>query len=209
VDTIRGSISKLNLEDKTQKKTIDKTLMSLRKLREALLKYPCDEFSKSVFLYSIRISTRVGHYQTYIPSINYLLKNLSILKPAELNEIASVYVLHLAHFSNNNVLALEAFHKYSNDDLKLHQILKAWRTMDYYTWFKLFHAEKDIMYHKMMSFGKDKMMKHSIKCMQKSYFQLPKSYIEEVFHVGFEELQKDYHCEWALNEQMVVIRSRS
>lgn len=178
-------------------------------MREALLKFDPDEFTISVFLYSIRIATRVGHYQTYVPSINYLLKHHSKLSASNLNEIINIFALHLAHFSNNNEDAIEIVHKYANDDIKLHRVLKAWRTLDYFTWFNLYHSESDLLYHRMMQFGENRMINHSLKCIQKSYFQLPKDYVDSVFHIDFETLKTKFACDWTLKEQTVVIRSRT
>lgn len=151
----------------------------------------------------------MGHYQTYVPSINYLLKNKSKLSPAELNEITNIFALHLAHFSNNNSAALRVCHEYASDDLKLQRALKAYRTLDYFTWFKLYRFEKDLLYQRMMEFGEDRMTKHSLRCIQKSYFQLPKDYIDSVFHVDFETLKSNSHCDWTLKDNVVVIRTRS
>lgn len=173
------------------------------------MKFPPDDFAKSVFLYSVRIATRVGHYQTYVPSVNYLFKHSSILSKTELNEIATIFSLHLAHFSNDNETALTIQFKYAKDDIKLQRILKAWRTTDYITWLDLYDTEKDVLYHRMMEFGVDKMIKHSIKCIQKSYFQLPNSYINQLFHMDIEALQKGYTCGWELKDNTVVIRSRN
>lgn len=174
-----------------------------------MLKFDPDEFTISVFLYSIRIATRVGHYQTYVPSISYLLKHHSKLSASNLNEIINIFALHLAHFSNNNEDAIEIVHRYANDDIKLHRVLKAWRTLDYFTWFNLYHSESDLLYHRMMQFGENRMINHSLKCIQKSYFQLPKDYVDSVFHIDFETLKTKFACDWALKEQTVVIRSRT
>ncbi|CCH41519.1 hypothetical protein BN7_1060 [Wickerhamomyces ciferrii] len=182
---------------------------NIGKLREALLKFEPDELAKSVFLYSIRLSSKIGHYQTYVPSINFLLKHQNILTSSELNEITNILALHLAHFNESNDGALEVYYKYAKDDLKLGKVLKAWRLLDYVTWFNLLGNEKDLMYYKMMKYGESKMINHSFKCIQSSYFQLPKSYIDEIYHIRFEDLQSRYLCKWTLQGSTVVIRSRS
>lgn len=185
------------------------TNTSKGKLREALLKFAPDEFAKSVFLYSVRIATRVGHYQTYVPSINYLLKHSSILSSTELTEVASIFALHLAHFSNDNETALSIQFKYAKNDIKLQRILRAWRITDYFTWIELYEAERDVLYHRMMEYGADKMIKHSIKCIQKSYFQLPDSYVNQLFHMDLQTLNTRYSCGWELKDKTVVIRTRN
>lgn len=180
------------------------------KLRESMLKTTPDDFSKAVFLFSIRISTRVGHYQTYIPSITYLLDNSSILNNSEFNEVVQLYILHISHFTRDNRLALELFEKHCPDNVRLSQILKGWRSRDYLSWFKLYHGEKDTGYKQVMKFGLEKMITQAMKIITKSYFQLPKVYIEDnIFKFKFDILQAEFGCKWQDKGEVVVIRERT
>lgn len=232
IDSLQKSLGALSLDENTkeeaEKEKLSNVLMSLRKytrlhgvsfidviltpspgkLREALLNSVPDDFTKSVFMFSIRVSTRIGHYQTYIPSITYLLKHSRILSKPELNEVSSLYALHLAHFNNEHTKALEVLFDYSPDDLHLHQILTSFRNKEYHTWLNLFHKEKDVSKYRIMKFGEPVMVQHAIDCIQKSYFQLPSSYVNHLFEISVESLCKEYNCSWKKDNATVVIRER-
>ncbi|EGW35584.1 uncharacterized protein SPAPADRAFT_58806, partial [Spathaspora passalidarum NRRL Y-27907] len=65
-----GDLQTANAEVMTppaDKITMDSILLSIRKLREALLYTKPTPFHKKVFLFSLRLAAIVGHYQTYIP----------------------------------------------------------------------------------------------------------------------------------------------
>ena len=54
-------------------------------------------------MFSVRISSVLGHYQTYIPSINYLILHRAELDLSDLEfeEIATILILHLVHLNEN------------------------------------------------------------------------------------------------------------
>jgi hypothetical protein len=128
-----------NTSSSTTKSTIDTILSNLRKLREALLSVPCTDFTVKVYLFSIRIGASIGHYQTYIPSITYLIRqNIS---NDDRNEIATLLILHTSHFNNDNSLALRQWHRYLCHDAQMKQLVSAWIAKDYYTWVKMYNNE--------------------------------------------------------------------
>jgi hypothetical protein len=172
------------------------------------LKFPIDDFAKSVFLFSVRISSRIGHYQTYIPSITHLLANSDELTQREIDEIASLYVLHLTHFNLDDKLAVENYFKYMPNNIRTRQVCESWRRLDYVKWFALFNSERDASRRKIMTFGEDKMIHHAIRCIQKSYHQLPTSYIEKIFHRDVEDLIRNYGCSWTVNDSTAVIKPK-
>ncbi|KAH3674958.1 hypothetical protein WICPIJ_009403 [Wickerhamomyces pijperi] len=203
-----GSSTGSSTENKHNNKIIDDTLMSLRKLRESMLKITADDFTKSVFLFSIRISSRIGHYQTYLPSITYLLNHQTILTDSELKEIAHLYILHVSHFTRDDMLALELCHSYCPGNLRLLEVLQAMRTSDYLHWLRLYHNEKDTAYRQVMKFALERMVKSAIRVITKAYFQLPKAYVEDIFKLKFEVLKDRYDCQWKQDEDKIVIRQR-
>ncbi|ODV60583.1 uncharacterized protein ASCRUDRAFT_71061 [Ascoidea rubescens DSM 1968] len=97
-----------NVEVKTEKENaVEKTLFELRILRESLLNNEIDEFTIKVYLYSIKIAVSLGYYETYLPSILFLISNVinnddkqMLLMEYEIKEIISIYILHLLHFNN-------------------------------------------------------------------------------------------------------------
>ncbi|KAH3664353.1 hypothetical protein WICMUC_005738 [Wickerhamomyces mucosus] len=205
----RGEDNRLQRDPEARVRYFKEIQNTVRKLREALLKFAADEFTKSVFLFSIRISSRLGHYQTYIPSITYLLQNKGVLSKSELNEVASLYVLHAAHFSMDNKLALELFFKYTKDNLRLYEILKAWRSMNYKKWFEFYKTEKDFANRNIMKFGEEKMIKYALRVLQKTYFQLPKTYLQDLLFVDFDDLEAKYGFKWKLEGSTNIQRVTS
>ncbi|KAK6198696.1 uncharacterized protein RJT21DRAFT_50600 [Scheffersomyces amazonensis] len=169
---------------------LDSILSSLRKLREALLYIDhsssannikdkeVEQFTKKVYLFSVRLSSNIGHYQTYIPSINHLIHNKNLLTDDEFEEISILLILHLLHFNNLTSKAIKIYfgsklnNRKSNDSIKLWQIIQSWIQQDYVRWFKLFHSEKDSCKVTIMKFGYDKIIKHTLEVINQSYFTI-------------------------------------
>lgn len=199
-------------QDRAKFKDLDHALMSLRKLREALLKFPIDEFSKDVFLFSIRISSIMGSYQTFIPSIRFLLDNsqAGVLQTIETEYIANIYALHLTHFSGNHSLALQIANKYCSKNDRVFAILKSFRCCNYLEWFRYYGKEPDPSKKMIMKFGEDKMLRYTAKVIHKTYFQLPKRYLEEVFRMDYDTLRDKCGAAWddQTRPGVVIVRSR-
>lgn len=193
-----------------EKQSLDQILSSLRKLREALLHLPPDEFSKKVHIVSVRISANMGHFQTYLPSMKYLLENCEhLLSPVEIVEMATLMVLHLVHFSDDVLLALKYYFKYLEEDgIDTKEVIMSWIHKDYYTWTVLYNKEMDNLRSKLMSMGVKKMVTHMVECMQKSYFNYPLKALILPRGVSFEELQKNYGVSWEKNQDNIIIRAR-
>lgn len=201
----------LSLADKN-KCTVNQILMALRKLREALLSSETDAFAKRVFLFSVRIAASMGHYQTYIPSIHYLLHRARpLLTPTEMSELATLLSLHLAHFNQHNTKALETYHQYKLNDRQLFKALKSWSTGDYFTWVKIYNSECDACKSAVMAMGLPHMMSHLINVIQSSYFTVTKSYLEQHVlpdGVVYDDLVQKYRCQWQLDNDIVIVRKR-
>lgn len=210
VEDLDGSsdISSKNLLEDQTSISIESILSSLRKLREALLPLDCDAFSIKVFLFSVRLSANFGHYQTYIPSINYLLdKNISAEDKAE---IGSILVLHASHFNNDNSRAITYLFKYVATDLKLKHVLLAWIQKDYCNWVKLYNTESDSGKSSVMRFGLKNMIRHITTCISASYYNLKITELNQFLPKGvtLEVLKKDYGVDWELTDSNVAVRKR-
>jgi hypothetical protein len=192
----------------SSKHTIESILLSLRKLREALINLPCDEFTLKVFLFSVRIAANFGHYQTYIPSIMYLLTKKIPLQDQQ--EIATLLVLHTSHFNQDNSRAIAYLFKYVPDNIKLNQILSSWINKDYYNWIKLYNLENDNAKSSIMRFGLQTIMNNMIQCLTVSYYNLKLSDLIQLLPEGisFETLKHDYNISWNLDLDNVIIRTR-
>ncbi len=123
----------------------------------------------------------MGHYQTYIPSIHYLLHRAKLLlTPIEESELASLS-LHLAHLkSQHNTKALEAYHHHKLNDHQLLKGLKSWSTGDYYTWVKFYNSECDACKERNYCDGIIPAGDvNLIKGIQSSYFTVTKSHLDQ------------------------------
>lgn len=195
--------------------TIDSILASLRKLREAMINSTPNKFMVHVFLFSIRISALIGHYQTYIPSINYLLSPelVQLLEPLEIRELSTLLILHLVHFNNQCTKALEIYYKYfkSNENSTLLTIINSWVLNDYHTWTKIYNLETDNAKSTLMRYGIKTMVQHIVLAIEKSYFNLDKSYLNNTIlpnGVNYSTLLEKYDVKWQDEGTNIIVKKR-
>lgn len=191
---------------------IDLTLTHLRKLREAMLHQNPLQFSKKVHLFSVRISAPVGHYQTYVPSINNLLETPELLSDLELREVAVLLVLHISHHNRENEKSFRVFdtHLKRSDNESVYQILVAWATGDFYNWLRLYSQESDHCVHAVMSGGKGEMLSKLAEAMTRLFFtistkEFQKFLPERESALGFME---KYAPLWKEENANIVVRAR-
>ncbi|CCG21879.1 hypothetical protein CORT_0B01600 [Candida orthopsilosis Co 90-125] len=204
---------KSNIENNKQTITMESLTMSLRKLRESLLHLKPSPFHKKVFLFSTRISYCCGQYQTYIPSINYLLlyKNDLKLSNLETEEVAVILTLHLTHFNNNTPKAVQVYFRYIPNRKDVLQIIRCWIQKDYYNWNKIYNSMESFAVKAMMRLGLPKMLNHMTKSLSSSYFTMKKSVIESELlpdDVEYEELINNYKVNWTVDDGGVVTLRR-
>lgn len=192
--------------------TIDSILVSLRKLREALLHTRPDDFSRRVFLFSVRVSAPVGHYQTYVPSIHYLLRNGSCISDAERREMALLLVLHISHVNGDNAHAFRVFHTHLDPDadMKTLIVLESWVLGDYGVWVRMYNLEADTATAAVMAVGVRKVVTHMVACISRAYFNLLTFALEEWLPRGvtIATLQEEYGLKWRVEGDNVVVRER-
>lgn len=194
----------------TTSESLQDILSDLRKLRELLIANPFTDFTRQVFLFSMRISSNIGHYQSYFPSAIHLLANEECLSPLEVQEVATVMVLHLSHHNNANGSALIYYYKYLNDDHRLLQVLTSWIGCDYYLWIRIYNGESNPYKLRLMRFGLKRMLAHLIQCLEKLYFTLPSTYMDEILPNGITlmALEDDYGVHWKRQNNTLIIRER-
>lgn len=198
---------------------IQSILLSLRKLRESLLSCERDTFTKKVYLLSIRIAANIGHYETYIPSILYLLQSPRSLSKQELTEIVLLLALHQAHYTDANSEALATLYKYSTDNRdwkanKTFAIIQAYIHKDYYAWISLYNSETDSCKHRMMQFGESKILTQMAVVFTQSYFSILLPAFEETFlpddmvATSFIKNVKEASS-WQIDDTTLVFRQRA
>ncbi|KAI5970315.1 hypothetical protein CANMA_000668 [Candida margitis] len=201
-------------EIETKAVTMESLSMSLRKLRESLLHLSPSPFHKKVFLFSTRISYCCGQYQTYIPSINYLLshKDDLVLSKSEVEEVAVILALHLTHFNNDMPQAIQAYFRYIPNRKDILQIIQAWIQKDYYTWIRIYNSVESFAVKSMMKLGLPKMINQMIKSLSSSYFSMKKSVIQSELlpdDLEYDDLVTVYKVNWTVDDAgLVTIRKR-
>lgn len=192
--------------------TIDSILVSLRKLREALLHLLPDDFSRRVFLFSVRVSAPVGHYQTYVPSIHYLLRRGSGISALERREMALLLVLHVSHVNGDNSHAFRVFYRYLDRtaDMKTLVILESWIHGEYSVWVRMYNAEADPATAAIMAVGVRKVVTHMAACITRAYFNVLVIALEEWLPRGvtIAMVQEEYGQKWRVEGDNVVVRER-
>lgn len=161
--------------------TMDSILLSTRKLREALLCDPPSAFHKKVFMFSVRISSVLGHYQTYIPSINYLILHRAELDLSDLEfeEIATILILHLVHLNENIPRAIQLYFRYIPHKKEILTVIQSWINGNYYHWVRIYNEERNEAIVSLMKLGHDKMVRRLIKTISCCYYTLQKSDLEQ------------------------------
>lgn len=198
-------------ECEKSKYAIESILSSLRKLREALLNSSPDKFSVKVFLFSVRISASIGHYQTYIPSINYLIGGgaKELLTCKEVDELATLLILHLSHFNNQHTRAIETYNKYfgeTKNEPLLH-IITSWYLKDFNTWIKFYNSETDNLRSRIMRFGINEVVKCIINTISLSYYNIDLPFLQRTLPNGIDmnTLITEYKVPWKLTDNKTII----
>lgn len=212
LDDLAESFSRMALSKPSSEETAS-ILANLRKLREALLHKDPDAFTAKVYLLSVRLSAKVGHYQTYIPSISYLLRHKHIISTAEHREVATLLVLHTAHCNNQKSRSLELFHEHLDkvEDSKIFEILRSWIAGDYCKWIELYDSERGSAVSSILELGLPRMMAHMVNCLTCSYFTMSVSELQDKFFpkgVTIDEFQKQYSPTWLVEDGTVTLRKR-
>lgn len=179
-------------------------------MREALLTSKPSEFSKKVFLYAVRISTKIGVYQTYLPSLNYLVSTCKpLLSAIELEEVATYLILHTSHFNNDSLKLFQLYFQLIPKSEIVKQILEAWVSQDYLNW-KLLRTKIEINlgYYKLMAFGEHKILNLYLSDIGKAYFVFPKPLLEELAGKPWDKLKDEFKLKWTLENTQLTIRKR-
>ena len=95
--------------------------------------------------------------------------------------------------------------KYELGDGKVSKVVKVICYDDYVGYWRLMRSV-DGHKAKIMEYAEDGMRVHSLKCVGRAYFQVPKSFVEHTANAKWEVLVDKYKVGWELNGEEVVIR---
>lgn len=197
--------------------------LDLRKLREALLGLPPSDFTVQVYMFSIRVGARLGHRPSYFPSIGYLLsavdnKELS-LTPNDLDEVVSIYVLHLAHFRSGHPqdlgLCFKLMRKYIPKNMAVRAIVKSVVQNNYVLWFETYSGDlkQNLTCHSvLLHLGVPMMTRRALEVINRVYYKVPREYLEkEVFcgSLDWSEVIQMPECkDWKFDGGQIIVRER-
>lgn len=209
---------KRRFTDSRDEKDTQQVLAGLRKLREALLSSKPSQFSVNVSLYSIQVSVRLGHYQTYIPCCGYLIDRViknpqfkGYLKAREISEVVEIYAIHLGHLEESNLnLCFQMLQQYVVKTEPAWKLLQAKVDSNYFQWFK---AYSEYRHQKVVEVsGKSQMTKILVASINQAYFQIDKSYVETLLAetMSYEQLTRSQAgCQkWTLTGDRVIVKQR-
>jgi hypothetical protein len=183
--------------------------MAMRKLREGIVGAKrVDEFSIQAYIFCIRLSILLKHMESYHPALLHLLYHMHPVKPLsklELQEFASYLVLDLACRRQDFAQAHAIRLKYGIRDKKVLTVLNALIHENYHAFWRV---KRSVDGHQatLMGFAEQGIRLHSLKCLGRSYFELPLSFVEHASNATWDELVKDCKVGWELQGDTLIIR---
>ncbi|KZF19793.1 hypothetical protein L228DRAFT_271112 [Xylona heveae TC161] len=199
-----------NNDPEVLNKELSVILMALRKLREALVATSrIDAFAQHAYLFSIRASILVQHYESYQPALLHLLHRIHLLHPLpppDLHECVGYLVLDLACRQQNIGAAYAAKIQYKYSDRRVELILKALAHENWYAFWRLRQAVNGYQ-TRLLQPAEQELRLHALKCLGRTYFTVEKPYLERSTDMSWEELTRGgLQVGWVLEGDKVVIR---
>ena len=210
-DTDQKGGKRVGDKDRSKKPAIDSIIMSLRKLREAMIAQKPSEFMKTVFLFSVRVTSTMGHHASYVPSVIKLMEIHEVLPltNAEIQEVCGVYALYLVVVAGDVVRGYQVLDQNDWKDSRLQAVLRAWVTKDSVSWARLYATETDLGRSKMMQSGDAHMAMEGLKRVGRSYFFIQTTELEKMIGWKWPAIQKDLGCGWRQEEDgRIIIKER-
>ncbi|RMZ16766.1 hypothetical protein D0862_01087 [Hortaea werneckii] len=184
-------------------------LMAMRKLREGILgSRRRDRFAQRAYMFIIHASILTGHWESYQPSLLYLLYEIhpnTPLAPAELHEFAGYYILDLACRQNELMGAFAARTAFGHAEHRVGAVLMSLVHDD---WVRFWRTKRvvDGYQRSIMEFAVERMRLHALKCLGRGYMNADKGFVERCGDASWHDLVKA-GVGWQLQETgNVVIR---
>ncbi|KAI9831586.1 MAG: hypothetical protein M1819_004818 [Sarea resinae] len=184
---------------------------AMRKLREAIVAtHRTDTFAQRAYVFIIRACILTKHLESYHPALLHLFQTIHPCTPlsrSEYTEFTGYLILDLACRQNDLAAAhaIRVLHAYRErrpirvvDSLVRHDWCLFWRM----------RRAVDGYQRRLVEFAEDRMQKHALLCLSRSYFTVEKAYVEKVTDRSWEELTGEpLKVGWDLEDgDKVVIR---
>lgn len=200
---------------------LSKLLLSLRKLREAVLSTASTtpiSFSQRVHVFSIRLSILAQHPPSYFPSIRYLLENLHRpshpFPESELKEFVSYMILDYACRQDSMVAAFDlrarARAKWGFESQTVDRALAALMHDNWVVFWKVRNGVDSYM-RALMNMAADRVRRHALKAIGSAYLSADVKWVlEGCTGEGdawtWEKLVDTERLGWAREGDLIVIK---
>jgi hypothetical protein len=185
-------------------------LMAMRKLREAIVATRRhDAFAQRSYIFLLRASILVSHWESYVPTLLYLLNDIhpfTPLPPHELNECVIYHILDLACRQSDYTAAYTTKLAYNIRDRRVEAILRA-LVMDDWTMFWRVRRRVDGFQRAILGWAEQSVRLHALKCLGRSYFSAEKGFVEAAAGMEWKGLVEE-GVGWELGDGDVVIIRR-
>jgi hypothetical protein len=186
---------------------LEMILMAMRKLREAIVATRRrDDFAQRSYIFLLRASILCGHWESYVPTLLYLLYEihpLTPLPPHELSECAIYYILDSACRTSDLPLAYTIKLQYSITDRRVEAILRA-LVMDNWCLFWKVRRRVDGFQRAILGWAEQGVRLHALKCLGKTYFTADRSFVERTTGMEWAGLVGE-GVGWELGDADVVV----
>lgn len=188
---------------------LDAITMGMRKLREGIAASKrVDDFTIQAYIFCIRLSILLKHWESYHPSMRHLLQVMHPKHPlssTELQEFAGYQVLDLACRQRDLAKAFAIKLTLGLQDPKIDELLKALAHDNYFIFWKVKNGV-DGYRAKIMEFAEDEMKLHALKSIGKTYLNIDLASLELLTNTNWAALTKNYNVGWSLEGTKVIIR---
>ncbi|APA14783.1 hypothetical protein sscle_13g095530 [Sclerotinia sclerotiorum 1980 UF-70] len=188
---------------------LDAITMGMRKLREGIVASKrIDDFSIQAYIFCIRLSILLKHWESYHPAMRHLLQVMHPKHPlssTELQEFAGYQVLDLACRQSDLAKAFSIKLTLGLRDSKVDEVLKAIAHDNYFLFWKVKRG-MDGYKAKIMEFAGEEMKLHALKSIGKTYLSIDLDSLEQLTDSNWTTLTKVYNVGWQLEGTKVVIR---
>ena len=198
--------------DSTTPRELSTLLLSMRKLREALLASSrIDTFSQRAYIFTIRSAILCSSYESYAVALQHLLLRIHpqmALPSSELHEFVGYYILDQACRLGDLGRVYKVRKTYGYRDETVRGVLKALVHDDWVT-FRRLKGCVDGYQRRLMEWAEDRMRRHALKCLGRSYLSVDREYVERCAGREWELLKEKDGVGWVLEEggDRVTIRS--
>ena len=200
---------KISQRSKSEPRELSILVMSMRKLREAIVSSGRkDTFALQTYMFIVRATILAKHMESYYPAILYLLRVIHRVTPLaaiEYHELVGYYILDLVCRQNDAGAAYHVKYHYNYDGNQVEAVIKASVHGD---WFSFWKIEPMVTLYQrcLMDWKADQMRSLAVECLAKSYLSVDRTYLERAVHCRWEELVERNSVGWQLEGEAVIIR---